>query len=228
MREEQLLRRLQEGLAGLGLDARRCPTAAYLEYTAMLAKWNRVYNLTGVREREQMIVAHVLDSLSVLPYLKGNRCLDVGAGAGLPGFILALAQPGRQWSLLESNGRKVRFLRRLALAMKTDNVEIVHSRAERFQPAAGYSSIISRAFGSLAVFYGRIEHLARPGARILAMKGRMPAAELQAVAAFRENTQVAHLAVPGIAADRNLVIREVAAPAGEGAGDHAPRPQPAH
>ncbi len=226
------MRRLQEGLAGLGLDARRCPTAAYLEYTAMLARWNRAYNLTGVREREQMIAVHVLDSLSVLPHLKGNRCLDVGAGAGLPGFILALTQPERQWSLLESNGKKVRFLRRIALAMKTDNVEIVHCRVERFQPAADYSSIISRAFGALAVFYGRIAHLARPGARILAMKGRMPAAELQAAAAFRENTQVVRLAVPGITAARNLVIREVPAPAGEGAsesaGDHAPQPQPAH
>ena len=208
MNEEQPARHLHRGLTELGLDPQSCPCDAYLQYIDLLAKWNRTYNLTGVRDKQRMIHAHVLDSLAVLPYIQGNRCLDAGTGAGLPGFILALAQPDVEWTLLDSNGKKVRFLRQLLFEMKTGNVEIVHSRAENFLSSVTYSSIISRAFGSLSAYYGAVEHLLQPGARLLAMKGRPPDTELQEVAGWVKSITVEELHVPGISTHRSLVILE--------------------
>ena len=208
MSDDQLIRHLYRGLTQLGLDPQSCPCEAYLQYIDLLAKWNRAYNLTGVRDKQRMIHAHVLDSLAVLPYLRGSRCLDAGTGAGLPGFILALAQPDVEWTLLDSNGKKVRFLRQLLFEMKTGNVEIVHSRAENFLSSVTYSSIISRAFGSLSAYYRAVEHLLHPGARLLAMKGRAPDTELQEVAGWVKSISVKELQVPGISTHRSLVILE--------------------
>ena len=206
MSKEQLTRHLHRGLTELGLDPQSCPCDAYLRYVELLAKWNRAYNLTGVRARQRMIHAHVLDSLAVLPYIRGTRCLDAGTGAGLPGFILALAQPDVEWTLLDSNGKKVRFLRQLLFEMKTGNVEIVHCRAEKFLSSVSYSSIISRAFGSLSAYYRAVEHLFQPGTRLLAMKGRVPGAEIQEVADRVVSVTVEELHVPGIDAHRSLVL----------------------
>ena len=208
MSDDQLIRHLYRGLTQLGLDPQSCPCEAYLQYIDLLAKWNRAYNLTGVRDKQRMIHAHVLDSLAALPYIRGNRCLDAGTGAGLPGFILALAQPDVEWTLLDSNGKKVRFLRQLLFEMKTGNVEIVHSRAENFLSSVTYSSIISRAFGSLSAYYRAVEHLLQPGARLLAMKGRAPDTELQEVAGWVKSISVKELQVPGINTHRSLVILE--------------------
>ena len=208
MNEDQLIRHLHQGLTDLGLDPQACPCDAFIEYINLLAKWNHAYNLTGVREKKRMIHAHVLDSLAVLPYLRGNRCLDIGTGAGLPGFILALTQPEQVWTLLDSNGKKIRFLRQLLYEMKTENVEIIHSRAEKFLSSVAYSSIISRAFGTLDVFYRAVEHLSHPGTRLLAMKGKLPEQELHEVAGFKKYISVQALQVPGIDAHRSLVILE--------------------
>ena len=208
MREEQLIHHLHQGLAALGLDPQSCPCEAYLQYIELLAKWNRAYSLTGVRDKERMIRVHVLDSLTVLPYIRGNRCLDAGTGAGLPGFILALAQPDVEWTLLDSNGKKIRFLRQLLFEMKTENVEIVHSRAEKFLSSDAYSSIISRAFGTLDAYYRAVEHLLLPGTRALALKGRLPDEELQEVAGWKGAVSVEELQVPGIRTHRSLVILE--------------------
>ena len=208
MSDDQLIRHLHRGLTQLGLDPQFCPCEAYLQYIDLLAKWNRAYNLTGVRDKQRMIHAHVLDSLAVLPYLRGNRCLDAGTGAGLPGFILALAQPDVEWTLLDSNGKKVRFLRQLLFEMKTGNIEIVHSRAEKFLSSVTYSSIISRAFGSLSAYYRAVEHLLQPGTRALALKGRLPDEELQEVAGRKNSISVEELQVPGINTHRSLVILE--------------------
>ena len=206
MPEEQLIRHLHQGLTELGLDPQCCPCEAYLEYIDLLTKWNRAYNLTGVRDKERMIHVHVLDSLAVLPYIRGEQCLDVGTGAGLPGFILALAQPDKKWTLLDSNGKKIRFLRQLLFEMKIENVEIVHSRAEKFLSSVAYSSIISRAFGTLDAYYRAVEHLLLPGTRTLAMKGRLPDEELQQVAGWKGSVSVEALQVPGIRTHRSLVV----------------------
>ncbi len=208
MNEDLLISHLHQGLSDLGLGPQSCPCEAYLEYIDLLAKWNRAYNLTGVRNKERMIHAHVLDSLAVLPYIRGKRCLDVGTGAGLPGFILALTQPDKEWTLVDSNGKKIRFLRQLLYEMKTENVEIVHSRAEKFLSSVAYSSIISRAFGTLDAYYRAIEHLLLPGARAMALKGKLPDEELQEVAAWKEFITVEELHVPGISTHRSIVILE--------------------
>lgn len=208
MNEDPLLLNLRQGLAQLGLDPDSCPCAAYLQYLALLGKWNRAYNLTGVRDSARMIHVHVLDSLAVLPHIRGNRCLDVGTGAGLPGFILALTQPDVEWTLLDSNGKKVRFLRELLYVMKPGNVEIVHARAEKFLSSVSYSSIISRAFGTLFACYRAVEHLLQPGTRLLAMKGKTPDAELQDVSGWVKSITVETLQVPGIDAHRSLVLLE--------------------
>ena len=206
--EEQLTRHLHQGLVELGLDPQSCPCEEYLQYIDLLAKWNRAYNLTGVRDKTRMIHVHVLDSLAALPYIRGNRCLDAGTGAGLPGFILALAQPEVEWTLLDSNGKKIRFLRQLLFEMKAENVEIVHSRAEKFLSSVPYSSIISRAFGTLNAFYKAVEHLVHPGARVLAMKGKLPDEELQEVAGLNVPVSVRELLVPGIDSHRSLALLE--------------------
>ena len=208
MSDDQLIRHLHRGLTELGLDPQSCPCDAYIQYIDLLAKWNRTYNLTGVRDKQRMIHVHVLDSLAALPYIHGNRCLDAGTGAGLPGFILALAQPEVEWTLLDSNGKKVRFLRQLLFEMKTGNVEIVHSRAENFLSSVTYSSIISRAFGSLSAYYRAVEHLLQPGTRALALKGRLPDEELREVAGRKNSISVEELQVPGINTHRSLVILE--------------------
>ena len=208
MREDQLIHYLHQGLSDMGLDPQSCPCDAYLQYIELLAKWNRAYNLTGVRDKQRMIHVHVLDSLAALPYIRGNRCLDVGTGAGLPGFILALAQPEVEWTLLDSNGKKIRFLRQLLFEMKTGNVEIVHSRAEKFLSSVPYSSIISRAFGTLNAFYRSVQHLVHPGAWVLAMKGKLPDEELQEVAGLNVPVSVRELRVPGIESHRSLALLE--------------------
>ena len=206
LNEDQLIRHLHQGLTDLGLDPQACPCGAYIEYINLLAKWNRAYNLTGVRGKTQMIHTHVIDSLAVMPYLRGSRCLDIGTGAGLPGFILALAQPDQAWTLLDSNGKKIRFLRQLQYEMRIENVEIIQSRAEKFLSSVAYSSIISRAFGTLDVFYGAVEQLLHPGTRVLAMKGKLPDNELQGVAGLKKFISVHNLRVPGLDAQRSLVI----------------------
>ena len=208
MNEDQLTRHLHQGLTELGLDPQSCPCEDYLRYIDLLAKWNRAYNLTGVRDKQRMIHAHVLDSLAALPYIRGNRCLDVGTGAGLPGFILALAQPAVHWTLLDANGKKTRFLRQLLFEMKPANVEIVESRAEKFLSSVAYSSIISRAFGSLTDFYRAVEHLLQPDTLLLAMKGRAPAAELREAAELSLSVSVEAVQVPGIDAHRSMVIMQ--------------------
>ena len=208
MSDDQFIRHLRQGLTELGLDPQSCPCEEYLQYIDLLAKWNRAYNLTGVRDKQRMIHAHVLDSLSVLPYIRGNCCLDVGTGAGLPGFILALTQPDVEWTLLDSNGKKVRFLRHLLFEMKTGNVEIIHSRAEKFLSSVSYSSIISRAFASLSAYYEAVGHMMQPGTRLLAMKGRVPDMELQEIHDLKISVSVEELHVPGIDAHRSLVFLE--------------------
>jgi len=208
LNEDQLLLSLRQGLTALGLDPQPCPCEAYLQYLDLLVKWNRAYNLTGVRDKRRMIHAHVLDSLAALPYIRGSRGLDIGAGAGLPGFILALTQPEVEWTLLDANGKKIRFLQQLVFELKTENVVIVHSRAEKFLSSVPYSSIISRAFGSLADFYRAVAHLLRPDTRLLALKGRAPAAELREVAELDVSVSVEQLQVPGIDAHRSMVIMQ--------------------
>lgn len=195
---------LQAGLAALSLPADLAiPLLAYL---SLLAKWNKAYNLTAVREPEEMVTRHLLDSLSVNPYLHGNRILDVGTGPGLPGIPLALANPDKDFTLLDSLGKKTRFLQQVINTLELKNVTVVQSRIEEFQPAQGFSTVISRAFASLQDMADGSLHCLASGGRMLAMKGQYPQAELDELGGRVEILSIEQLEVPGLSAGRHLVI----------------------
>jgi len=170
---------LTTGLEGLGLDPAQQPCSQYLAYIELLNKWNQVYNLTAIKQTEQMLSRHVLDSLSVLSFIKGKHCLDVGTGAGLPGMILALSQPEICWTLLDSNQKKVRFLRHVKAELKVDNVEIVHSRIESYEPEMEFDTVICRAFAPLARMLKQTQHLINRNNQLLAMKGKSVKDEIE-------------------------------------------------
>ena len=203
--KSELADRLVVGLRELGEDPTSHPCERYLQYIELLRKWNRAYNLTAVREPEQILGRHVLDSLSILPYVHSGDCLDVGSGAGLPGLILALARPADRWLLLDSNGKKVRFLEQAIMELGCRNAEAVQSRIEDFETERRFSSIVSRALGSLEEFSGTARLLADGGV-LLAMKGPDPGREIPAGLRRKMRVEVHTLAVPGADSPRTLVV----------------------
>ncbi len=177
-----------------------------IEFVLLLQKWNRAYNLTAIRDPRQMVVRHLLDSLVIVPYLQGERVLDVGCGAGLPGIPLALAEPQRHFTLLDSNGKKTRFVTQACAELGLDNVDVVQSRVELFQADRAYTSITARAFSSVAELLQQSEHLLAENGRYLLMKGVAPVAELDAVPANFELEAMLPLRVPLLDAERHLLI----------------------
>ncbi|WP_240624436.1 16S rRNA (guanine(527)-N(7))-methyltransferase RsmG [Chromatocurvus halotolerans] len=176
-----------------------------LDYLDLLEKWNRAYNLTAIRERSDMLVRHLLDSLSVLPHLRGSRFLDIGTGAGLPGIPLSILEPQRQFVLLDSNGKKTRFLFQVRLALSLANVEIVDSRIENYRPAQPFDGVLSRAFASLPDMVTLCDHLMLDGAHLYAMRG---AAGEDETHGLQQSGMPAHcepLHVPGLDEPRSLV-----------------------
>ena len=204
MKLETLLAR---GLTAMGLELPATAQAQLIAYLRLLEKWNRHYNLTAVRDPEQMVGRHLLDSLSLLPFLHGPRVLDIGTGAGLPGIPLALARPELRFTLLDSNVKKLTFVRQALHELGLREVEIAQTRAENFQPTEKFDTLTARAFSSLAELLAVATHLCAPGGRILAMKGVFPSAELEAVGA-NYRIEVKALTVPGLDAQRHLVILE--------------------
>ncbi|HIZ52094.1 MAG TPA: 16S rRNA (guanine(527)-N(7))-methyltransferase RsmG, partial [Candidatus Pseudomonas excrementavium] len=177
-----------------------------LGYLTLLNKWNKAYNLTAVRNPDEMVSRHLLDSLSVLPFVTEGRWLDVGSGGGMPGVILAIMRPDSQFTLLDSNGKKTRFLTQVQLELGLGNLQVVNSRVEAFAPEQVFDGIVSRAFSSLADFTNLTRHLSGPETQWLAMKGLYPDSELQALEADFTVTRSEELAVPGCQASRHLLI----------------------
>lgn len=199
-----------------GLEAMSIPAtaeqgrrlAAHLE---LIAKWNRVHNLTAVRETEQMVVLHVLDSLSLLPHLGAARTLlDVGSGPGFPGIPIAIVRPELQVQLLDSSGKKCAFLEQARAELGLGNVRVVCERVEAWKPADRFDLVVSRAFADLSDFVGQAGHLVAPGGRMLAMKGVYPFEEIARVPATHRVAGVIELAVPMLDAKRHLVALEAA------------------
>jgi len=172
---------------------------------ALLAKWNRIYNLTAVREPQEMVSRHLLDSLAVAPFLRAGRLLDVGTGAGLPGLPLAILFPAQSFTLLDSNAKKLRFIRQVVAELGLNNVEIVHERMQEYQPARAFDMVISRAVASLEVLYRQASHVLAPGGRMLFMKGTLPENEMDEFAPGREVLHIERLQVPGLDAERHLI-----------------------
>jgi 16S rRNA (guanine527-N7)-methyltransferase len=198
---------LARGLTAMALELPAPVRARLIAFVQLLEKWNRQINLTAVRDPEQMIPRHVLDSLSVLPWLKGPRVLDIGTGAGLPGIPLALARPDVQFTLLDSNGKKLLFVRQAVHALDLRNVTVVQSRAESFDPEEKFDTLMARAFSALPEILAVSRHLFAPGARLLAMKGVFPRDELAAIG-HNYRVDIKALSVPGLDAERHLVILE--------------------
>ena len=176
-----------------------------LRYIELLSKWNQAYNLTAVRDTGQMVCRHLLDSLAVSPHCHGHRLLDVGTGAGLPGIPLAILFPDRDFHLLDSNGKKTRFLFQVKTALGLDNITIHHQRVESFAPTELFNVVLSRAFASLLDMVSGCRHLLVDGGNFLAMKGSYPEQELLAVEKTCQIQSAHSLVVPGLAEQRHLI-----------------------
>jgi 16S rRNA (guanine527-N7)-methyltransferase len=194
------------GARELGVDLSEAQHEKLLGYLALLIKWNKAYNLTAVRDPDEMVSRHLLDSLSVVPFIEGERQLDVGSGGGMPGIPLAILFPDMNVTCLDSNGKKTRFLTQVKLELKLDNLEVIHSRAEAFKPQVPFTGIISRAFSSLEDFTQWTRHMGDKETRWLAMKGLHPADELVALPADFHLESAQALAVPGCQGQRHLLI----------------------
>jgi 16S rRNA (guanine527-N7)-methyltransferase len=180
-----------------------------LSYLELLVQWNASYNLTAVRDPLEMISRHLLDSLSVLPWVRGEHLLDAGSGAGLPGIPLAVMQPELSVTLLDSTGKKIRFLRHVKRRLKLENIQPVQARLESWQAEEMPTCIISRAFSKLTAFVEASRHLAARNTMLFAMKGKYPETELEALPDWVRVHTVEKLHVPGLQEDRHLVIMSV-------------------
>jgi len=198
--------RLSEGLAGLRLNLPTKTRSQLLQYLTLLSKWNRIYNLTAIRQPSRLVSHHLLDSLAVLTYLEGSSIVDVGSGAGLPGIPLAIAQPHRRVVLLDSNHKKGAFLRQAVLELGLDNTEVVTTRVEQWSPASLFDVVISRAFSDLLGFVEAARHLCKATGVLAAMKGVYPDEELAQVGSSIRVLNVVPLSVPGLQAARHLVL----------------------
>lgn len=200
-----LAEQLERGLEELGLHLPSSRQQLLLSYLALLKRWNKTYNLTAVRDEHDMLTRHVLDSLTIAPHINDERLIDVGTGAGLPGIPLAIAQPERQFSLLDSNGKKTRFLVQAKAELQLANINVYHTRVEQFAPETGYDTVLSRAFASLNDMIRSCHHILRPGGTFLAMKGQIPDAELITLDQRAELVAIVPLRVPGLVGERCLV-----------------------
>jgi len=197
--------RLAKGLEALGLALAPGQVQALLTLAAELADWNTRVNLTAITDPAEVVDKHLLDSLAVLPHMRGLKVADIGTGAGFPGLPLAVADLDRRYTLVESTGKKVAFVRHAVAKMKLPNVEVVQARSESYKPARPFDSVIARALGSLADFVRVGGHLAVRDGRLLAMKGKVPEDELKALPAGWKLRAVHPIRVPGLDAERCLV-----------------------
>lgn len=209
--EEACRERLREGVRLLGLTMSADQEQLLRRFLHLLVKWNKAYNLTAVRDPLEMVARHLLDSLAVLPHLCGRRCLDMGTGPGLPGIPLAVMRPDMDFVLLDSNGKKIRFVRQAVLEMGLNNVEPEHARVEAYRPAKGFDTLIARAFTALPGMLELTKGLRDEHTVLLAMKGKLPVEEL---AGFESGKDYTVIPQPSLAGDRErCLIRFPALPA---------------
>ena len=200
---------LTRGLAALGLDLPEAARARLLAYAALLGKWNKVYNLTALRDEVQVISHHLLDSLAVLPHMaQAKRLADIGSGGGLPGIPLAIVRPDLQVALVESSHKKAAFLQQAKIELQLANVEVHCARVEALQAAEMFDAVISRAFSDLTEFVRLAGNLVADGGVLLAMKGIHPYEEIAKLTSSWQVRETKPLSVPGLDAQRHLVIIE--------------------
>lgn len=202
---------LKAGIAALGLALPEGAEQKLLAYLALLDKWNRVYNLTAVRDAERMVSHHLFDSLAAVPYFQGETLLDVGSGGGLPGIPAAIARPDLHVTLIDSIAKKTAFLLQAKAELGLDNLSVVTSRVENHKPEATFDLITSRAFSDLREFVTLTRHLLKPGGRWLAMKGLYPHEEVAVLPPDVKVSAGHALIVPGLEANRHLIVLECVA-----------------
>jgi 16S rRNA (guanine527-N7)-methyltransferase len=194
------------GARELGVTLTEGSAATLLRLLDELTRWNRAYNLTAITDRGQMLTHHLLDSLSVAPFVQGSTVADVGTGAGFPGLPLALLAPQRRFVLMDSNGKKQRFVAHAARALGLTNVEALHARVEAVRPTQPFDTVVARAFAALPQMLEWVAPLCGPETRVLAMKGRLPDGEIASVAPPWVVGEVVPLHVPGLNEERHLLI----------------------
>jgi 16S rRNA (guanine527-N7)-methyltransferase len=196
---------LQQGLQELNITVDKNQLDALLAFIKLLEKWNKAYNLTSVRNKEEMAKLHILDSLAILPHIKGGLVADIGTGAGIPGIPLAIFLPETQFTLIDSNSKKTRFVQQAILELKLKNVKVVHARVEKFQTDFLFSTVIMRAFANLQDIMQLTKHLIAPEGVLLAMKGQCPDEEL---VNMTEKYSIIPITVPGVDAARCIICIE--------------------
>ncbi len=204
-RVDRLRQPLENGIAALGIDVPAQAPALLLQFIDLLITWNSAYNLSGITDPEEMLHRHVLDSLSILPAVRGKRVIDIGTGAGLPGIPLAVCLPGTGFHLLDSNGKKMRFLFQVKSQLRLGNVSLVHGRAEDCADDGPFDVVLSRAVASLEDLLAIGGHLLAPEGEMLAMKSAPSAEELAGVKPPYTVRSITGLSVPGATTPRHLV-----------------------
>jgi len=198
---------LAEGASQIGLDLSEARCDTLLDYAALIRKWNQTHNLTTIDDPAKMLTHHLLDSLSIARFVVGDRCLDIGSGAGLPGMVMALAYPEQHWTLVESRTKKASFLREAKIRCKAENVTVIATRIEDYRPPENFDTLASRAVSTVADLISMTGHLHHPSLRLISMKGIYPEEELSALTPRqRETTEVFPVAVPGLDAHRHIVV----------------------
>ncbi|MCF6807559.1 16S rRNA (guanine(527)-N(7))-methyltransferase RsmG [Thiotrichales bacterium 19S9-12] len=196
---------IEAAINSLGLKATLNQIDKFKQYIDLLEKWNKAYNLSAIRNKAQMYPYHLYDSLVIAPYIKNKQVIDVGSGAGLPGIPLAVLFPEKSFTLLDSNIKKSRFQRQVALELQLENIEIIHSRVEEHIPSEQYDYVISRAFSSLAQMYQWCNHLIKDNGLFLAMKGQSPTFEINELQEkYHITPKITELQVPELSAQRHL------------------------
>ena len=200
-----LLAQLQAALAQTALEVSPLQQQQLVRYVQLMDKWNKAYNLTSVRDPAEMMVKHILDSIVVAPWLAGSRFIDVGTGPGLPGIPLAIMLPQAEFTLLDSLGKRVRFMRQVGFDLKLSNIHPVQSRVEDFRPEQPFDMVLSRAFASLKDMLHWCQHLVDSSGTFVALKGVFPEQEMTELAEDFQVKEVIKLRVPGLQGERHLV-----------------------
>lgn len=195
---------VRQAVEKLGLDVVDSQIDRWLEYLALLQKWNKTYNMTAITRFNDMLIKHLFDSLSVASFITGERIADVGTGGGLPGIPLAILYPQKSFTLIDSVGKKVRFLNHAKKALQLDNLFPIHTRVETYLPDQKFDQVISRAFSSVSDFYALTKHLLKEGGELIAMKGEM--IEEDSIAKLPLSAQSVPVEVPQLEAKRHIIV----------------------